>query len=200
MEAKVDAIDSLLAGNKRFREGKFKSQTGIYQKLAEDGQFPSALVITCSDSRVLMHDIFDSDPGNLFVVRNIAGFVPAINTAGECAGTLSAIEFAVNVLKVKAAIVMTHSHCAGVAKASSDELPQILEEAPMIGRWLKAMDMPRNEGHMEDAERLAARRSLSNLADIPSVKSAFERGELQLAAMRVDFEAGQVEVVEQLTT
>lgn len=190
------ALKKLLDGNARFVQGKHQAQKELYSQLANEGQFPDALVVTCSDSRVLSDDIFDAPPGTCFVIRNVGGFVPPYQPDEKCHGTTAAIEFAVAVLKVKAAIVMTHSKCAGVAKACSHTAGDEVAGSPIIGNWLTAMDLPKDIDDPAEAERIAAQHSLANLATIPCVAAAKEKGELDLAAMRINIETGEVEVVE----
>lgn len=191
------SVSKLLEGNKRFQQNKHKTQKPLYDSLVSEGQFPDALIITCSDSRVLTDDIFDAPPGTCFVIRNVGGFVPPYQLDDNCHGTTAAIEFAVGVLKVKAAVILTHSQCAGVAKASSHDAGGEVAGSPIIGNWLTAMDLPKDTSCPADAERIAARASLGNLAKIPCVAAAVQSGDLDLAAMRFDISTGAVEVLEE---
>lgn len=194
-EAMSQSISKLLEGNQRFQQGKFTSQKPLYDKLVSEGQFPTALIVTCSDSRVLTDDIFDAPPGTCFVIRNVGGFVPPYQPDDNCHGTTAAIEFAISVLKVKAAIVLCHSQCAGVAKASSHQAAEEVAGSPIIGNWLTAMDLPKDVPNPDDSERIAARISVKNLSEIPCVKEAHDKGELELAAMRFDMTTGAIEVL-----
>lgn len=187
------SISYLLEGNCRFREGRFKEQRPLYESLALDGQFPQALIITCSDSRILTDEIFDAAPGTCFVIRNVGGFVPPYQADEGCHGTTAAIEFAVSVLKVRAAVVLAHSQCAGVAKACAHDAEPVEHDHPNIVNWLSAMELPKDMPSPHEAEREAARISLRNLSDIPCVKGAKARGELELAALRFDISTGEVE-------
>src|SRR3546814_11152214 len=80
------------------------------------------MLIACSDSRVDPSQIFDTDPGEMFVVRNVAALVPPFETTPGHHGVSAAPEFAVKVLKVKEIVVMGHGMCGGCKAALTQEL------------------------------------------------------------------------------
>ena len=92
----------------------YTENRGWYRRLAEDGQHPRSMVISCCDSRVHVTSIFGADQGEFFIHRNIANLVPPYQPDGQQHGTSAAIEFAVCALKVSHLIVMGHSQCGGV--------------------------------------------------------------------------------------
>src|SRR3546814_8871115 len=110
-------FNNLLLGYRRFRNGAYSSQRARFDSLAHDGQSPKVMVIACSDSRVDPSMIFDSGPGELFVVRNVANLVPPFETDSGRQGVSAALEFAVTQLEVTEIVVLGHGGCGGV-KAS----------------------------------------------------------------------------------
>ena len=105
---------SLLSGYRNFMSGRYKDESERYRALAETGQKPQTLFIACCDSRAAPETIFDCGPGELFVMRNVANMVPPFEPDGQYHGTSSAIEYAVQVLKVKDIVVMGHGRCGGI--------------------------------------------------------------------------------------
>jgi carbonic anhydrase len=106
--------DRLIDGYRGFLVDRMPTERDGYQELAKRGQSPSVMVIGCCDSRVSPEVIFDTHPGELFVVRNIANLVPAYEPHGLCHGVFAALEFAVQVLRVKHIVVLGHAHCGGI--------------------------------------------------------------------------------------
>src|SRR5690606_24205400 len=112
------AMQSLFAGYRRYRERRWPELRTLHDELATRGQRPSTLVIACSDSRVDPATIFDADPGELFVVRNVANLAPTFEQAAHgYHGVSAAIEFAVTRLGVETILVLGHAQCGGVAAA-----------------------------------------------------------------------------------
>jgi len=94
---------------------KYKENESWYRHLAQQGQHPRAMVISCCDSRVHVTSVFGADQGEFFLHRNIANLVPPHEADGEHHGTSAAVEYAVTALKVPHLIVIGHSDCGGVA-------------------------------------------------------------------------------------
>ncbi|MFO7804958.1 MAG: carbonic anhydrase [Paracoccaceae bacterium] len=178
---------------KRFHGWKattYAENQSWYRRLAEDGQHPRAMVISCCDSRVHVTSIFGADQGEFFIHRNIANLVPPYNPDGEYHGTSAAVEFAVNSLKVAHVIVMGHSSCGGVAGCyamCSGNAPEMEERSSFVGRWMDILRpgfdrLP--EG--DDATRVSALEkeavlvSLENLMTFPFLAKAVEDGKLSL--------------------
>jgi len=111
---------AMIEGYHRFRAGDWSRQHARWSQLAE-GQDPKLMVIACSDSRVDPSQIFDTSPGEMFVVRNIANLVPPFELGGGRHGVSAAIEFAVTQLEVPEIVVLGHGQCGGVAASLSPE-------------------------------------------------------------------------------
>ena len=101
-------------GYRAFVDTRLPLERSRYHKLAETGQKPEVMVICCCDSRVSPEVIFDAHPGEIFVVRNVANLVPPYSPSGLTHGVSAALEFAVQILKVRYIVVMGHTHCGGV--------------------------------------------------------------------------------------
>jgi carbonic anhydrase len=178
---------------KRFHGWKattYAENQSWYRRLAEDGQHPRAMVVSCCDSRVHVTSIFGADQGEFFIHRNIAILVPPYNPDGEYHGTSAAVEFAVNSLKVAHVIVMGHSSCGGVAGCyamCSGKAPEMEERSSFVGRWMDIL-RPGFERLPEgdDTTRIAALEkesvlvSLENLMTFPFVAEAVKDGKLSL--------------------
>ena len=181
----------LLRGYRRFREGSYPKQRARYDELVSEGQHPKLMIIGCSDSRVDPAQIFDVDPGEIFVVRNVAALVPPYETSKGLHGVSAAIEFAVQMLEVRQIVVMGHGMCGGCKAALTRDLHGAdAGEGKFIADWISMLDAERgpvvekhgSEGReAERAMELAAvRLSLRNLMTFPFVKEKAESGALKL--------------------
>ena len=137
-------MDRLLNGYRRFRRDRWPERRQQFETLADTGQRPRALVVSCADSRVDPGMIFDAGPGELFVVRNVANLVPPFAPDKAYHGTSAALEFAVRILEVPDILVMGHAMCGGVrallegAPAGASDLSlrgSGSRQRPAIGRW-----------------------------------------------------------------
>ena len=106
--------DYLAQRYKGWKATKFADNAAWFRHLADEGQHPRAMVISCCDSRVHVTSIFGADRGEFFIHRNIANLVPPYSKDGHFYETSAAIEFAACYLNVEHIIVMGHSRCAGV--------------------------------------------------------------------------------------
>lgn len=107
-------IKRLIDGHESFKEGKFKKFENKFVDLVKNGQNPKSLFIACADSRVDPALITSSDPGDLFILRNIGNFVPPYSPDDDYHATAAGIEYAVSVLKVSDIIVCGHSNCGAI--------------------------------------------------------------------------------------
>lgn len=190
MEQHSSELSYLIEGYRRFREAGWQSERERWSALNE-GQQPQVMVIACSDSRVDPAQIFDVNPGEIFVVRNVAALVPPFETNPGHHGVSAALEFAVQVLKVREIMVMGHGKCGGCKAALTRELHgEIPGRGGFIADWIAMLDDVRDpivaergtEGR--DAERAmehaAVKVSLQNLRTFPCVKEKEQRGALTL--------------------
>ena len=183
-------LENLIEGYHRFRNANWTPHRERWRSL-RDGQEPEVMVIACSDSRVDPSQIFDVDPGQIFVVRNVAALVPPFETTPGHHGVSAALEFAVQVLKVKEIVVMGHGMCGGCRAALTQELRGTEPgEGGFIAEWITMLDKVREPIALEkgtvgrEAERAmelaAVRVSLDNLRTFPCIRSKERSGELKL--------------------
>ena len=183
-------IDNLIAGYRRFREQGWEPRLERWREL-RDGQQPEIMIIACSDSRVDPAQIFDTDPGEMFVVRNVAAMVPPFETSPGHHGVSAALEFAVQVLKVKEIVVMGHGMCGGCRAALTQELHGTEPgEGGFIADWIRLLDPVRDgvvnqygtQGRTAERamEQAGVKVSLANLRTFPCIRRKERDGELKL--------------------
>ncbi|MFT4150603.1 MAG: carbonic anhydrase [Paracoccaceae bacterium] len=174
-----------------------------YRRLAESGQHPRAMVISCCDSRVHVTSIFGADEGEFFIHRNIANLVPPYKPDGQQHGTSAAVEYAVTALKVAHLIVLGHAQCGGV-KGCHDMCaglaPELEETSSFVGRWMDILrpGYARIEGlppelRVRALEKEAVLVSLENLMTFPFVREAVENDFLTLHGLWNDTGEGGLE-------
>lgn len=174
-----------------------------YRRLAEEGQHPRAMVISCCDSRVHVTSIFGADQGEFFIHRNIANLVPPYAPDGDHHGTSATVEFAVTELKVSHLIVLGHSNCGGVHGCydmCSGNAPELEKKSSFVGRWMdilrpgfnkiQAMDLQDEAAEIQQLEKAAVVISLENLMTFPFVKSAVENETMSLHGLWTDIGEG----------
>lgn len=183
-------LDRLVAGYRRFRSTAWAPNRERWATL-RGGQQPAVMVIACSDSRVDPAQIFDVDPGEIFVVRNVAAMVPPFETTPGHHGVSAALEFAVQVLKVREIVVMGHGMCGGCKAALTREMHGTEPgEGGFIADWIALLDDARDKvAHLHGTEGRVAERameqagvevSLANLRTFPCIRRKERDGELHL--------------------
>ena len=181
----------------------YQENQSWYRHLAESGQHPRAMVISCCDSRVHVTSIFGADQGEFFIHRNIANLVPPYKPDGAQHGTSAAVEYAVTALKVAHLIVLGHSNCGGVQGCHdmcTGHAPQLEEKSSFVGRWMDILrpgyerirELP-DEGQRAALERQAVIVSLENLMSFPFVAEAVTGGRLTLHGLWTDIAEGSLE-------
>jgi carbonic anhydrase len=182
-------FDELLSGYHRFRDTGWRTQRERWAELSE-GQSPRALVIACSDSRVDPAQIFDTSPGEIFVVRNVANLVPPFELGGQRHGVSAALEFAVTQLEVSEIVVLGHGACGGVSAALSQRFAgKAPGEGGFIAHWVDMLDDARERivaelGTGPEATRAleleTVRVSIANLRSFPCIPEREAEGRLKL--------------------
>jgi carbonic anhydrase len=192
--------DRLISGYRAFLAERLPQEKSRFETLAAEGQQPDIMLIGCCDSRVAPEVIFDANPGELFVVRNVANLVPPYSPDEGLHGVSAALEFAVQALRVKHIVVLGHGRCGGIrAFASNDTEP--LSPGDFIGKWIKLVEpaatgagQRRARESLEDyIERLALisiENSIANLLTFPCVRILHERGQLQVHGAYFDVFSG----------
>ncbi|RJG57084.1 carbonic anhydrase [Sphingobium terrigena] len=201
-------FSNMIEGYRRFRQTGWTQQRERWDELSE-GQSPRVMIIACSDSRVDPAQIFDTNPGEIFVVRNVAALVPPFETTPGHHGVSAALEFAVQVLQVSEIIVMGHGKCGGCKAALSHDLKDAEPgEGGFIHSWIELLDPARDtviarygEDRSRDVERAmeqeSVKVSLANLRTFPCVRSKERKGELKLIGAFFAISDGQLHVMDE---
>ncbi|GGM07080.1 carbonic anhydrase [Pseudooceanicola nanhaiensis] len=182
----------------------FAENKAWYRHLAEQGQHPRAMIISCCDSRVHVTAIFGADQGEFFIHRNIANLVPPYEPDGNQHGTSAAVEYAVTALKVAHVVVVGHSNCGGVQGCldmCSGHAPELEQKSSFVGRWMDILrpgydrikDLPDHDSQRRALEKEAILVSLENLMTFPFVKEAVAAGTLTLHGLWNDIGSGGIE-------
>ncbi|GAA0334932.1 carbonic anhydrase [Sphingomonas oligophenolica] len=185
----MTGFTDLLGGYQRFRATDWTRQRGRWAELRQ-GQNPSVMVIACSDSRVDPAQIFDTSPGEIFVVRNIANLVPPFELGGGRHGVSAALEFAVTQIEVAEIVVMGHGSCGGVEAALSQRFAGRAPGAGgFIDHWVDMLDEARDRivaqygtgaQAVRELELETVRVSLRNLRTFPCIPEREAAGTLRL--------------------
>jgi carbonic anhydrase len=172
-----------------------------YRRLADEGQRPRAMIISCCDSRVHVTAIFGADQGEFFIHRNIANLVPPYEPDGDHHGTSAAVEYAVTALKVAHIVVVGHSSCGGVQGCHdmcAGLAPELEEKSSFVGRWMdilrpgyeRVKDIADPGDRTEALEKQAVLVSLANLMTFPFVQEAVTGDRLTLHGLWNDIGEG----------
>lgn len=190
-------MQKLVQGLHQFQANVFSSQRELFERLAE-GQRPDALFITCSDSRINPNLITQTDPGELFILRNAGNIIPPHGAA--CGGEGATIEYAVSILGIQDIIVCGHSHCGALEALLH---PEALGDYPAVQAWLSHAEATRriieeNYPQLEDGPLLTATIEenvlvqLEHLRTHPAVAGKIAKGELHLHGWVYKIETGEV--------
>ncbi|MBA3667063.1 MAG: carbonic anhydrase [Sphingomonas sp.] len=199
-------FDALLAGYRRFRENRYETERSRWRQLAE-GQSPQAIIIACCDSRADPATIFDSDPGEIFVVRNVANLVPPFEGGGGRHGVSAALEFGVTQLGIGQIVVMGHERCGGIHAALTGQFHNApAGEGGFVAHWMSQIDESAariaaehgtDEGAARILEEVAIRQSLANLRTFPFVAEREAAGAMTLLGCHFSIREGQLYVLDE---
>ncbi|RJF87952.1 carbonic anhydrase [Oleomonas cavernae] len=195
----------LIDGYRRFRGNHWPEYRDLYRELSRYGQKPPTLIIACSDSRVDPGSIFDAQPGEIFVVRNVANLVPPYEEGDGLHGTSAAIEFAVKVLNVDMILVLGHGDCGGVSAALKGDP---LGDSEFLAKWIELINPARAKlAHLDPADPAAKealecesiKLSIERLMTFPFVAAAVAAGGLVLEGARFRVFDGRLEWLDKTT-
>jgi carbonic anhydrase len=193
--------ERLLAGYDSFRANRLPEDRARYRILADAGQRPQIMVIGCSDSRAAPETIFDADPGEIFVVRNVANLVPPYDPDGHYHGTSAAIEFAVARLKVRHIVVMGHGRCGGISAYldGKDDPGDFIDQwISLLGPAAKSLSGELDEKARQRALEFASiRPGIANLKTVPMIASLASIGEIELHGAWFDISTGELLVLDE---
>ncbi len=194
---------------RRFKFRHFAPNLDHYQDLADNGQKPDVMLVSCCDSRVDPETIFSAMPGELFVVRNVANLVPPFETTGKYHGVSAALEFAALNLRVKHIVVMAHSSCGGVRACLEHDAAR-QTAAQFISNWMSLLDDGRDRVLADHPgatpptlraalERETVKTSLANLRTFPCIQALESKGRITLHGCYFDIATGTLSVLNQAT-
>lgn len=184
-------FEFLIDGYRRFRRETYNRHRERYDALANKGQSPKIMVIACCDSRVDPTVIFDAEPGQMFVLRNVANLVPPCEIGGGLHGASAAIEYAVTQLLVEHVVVLGHAQCGGIGASLAGKVGVNGSGDSFIDKWMSIIKPVRDQVMMayeiapdvdpQRALELAAiRQSITNLRTFPFVTKREQEGTLKL--------------------
>ena len=187
----------LLNGALKFGDHVFRGKRYLFESL-QKGQKPTALFITCADSRICPTLITQTDPGELFVIRNAGNIIPPAVSAG---GEAATIEYAINALGIRDIIVCGHSHCGAMAGALDH--PDGVEGLPFLTQWLRHVAAARGvvlaeyanaprEQQLEILTEANVLLQIEHLSTHPVVARALANDELDIHGWIYRFETGQI--------
>jgi len=191
-------MQRLVQGVHFFQDVGFEPHSQLFERLSHS-QTPEACLITCCDSRIVPHLITHSDPGQLFIVRNVGNIVPCFGTANN--GELAAVEYAVAALQVKDIIICGHTNC-GAMQALND-LPNCQEKFPSVASWLQHAEAtlsivreyyPDLKG--DELTNVMAQENvlvqLEHLRTLPAIASQLARGQIRLHGWMYKIQTGEI--------
>ncbi len=187
----TQSLNHILKGYKAFREKYVDGDTSIMQYLSQYGQKPEMMVVACCDSRVDPALILQCDPGDLFIVRNVANIVPPYEKDEMHHGTSAALEFGINFLKVNHLVLLGHSQCGGVNALMHGTGSN---QDDFISNWVSLIktDCIHDHDHVDDYANLALKHSYKNCLTFPWIKEKIASEELFVHLWFFDIKTGQI--------
>ncbi len=201
-----EKIKQLVAGYKKFHDEKSVTKEKLFKDLAVKGQYPKALVISCADSRVDPALLMNCQPGDLFVVRNVANLVPPYENDDSYHGTSAALEFAVLGLGIKHIIILGHSGCGGIKYLVENDIKNNNKKS-FVGKWMEIAHASKiaiedsvdsSISHEEKINCCAQEsiiNSIKNLGTFPWIKEKVEEENLFLHGWFFDIEEFGVRIL-----
>ncbi len=179
----------VLQGYQKFRKKYALGDESVMHYLAHHGQQPQIMVVACCDSRVDPALILQCDPGDLFVVRNVANIIPPYEKDEAHHGTSAALEFGVRVLKVKHLILLGHSQCGGIQTLFNSDNTH---KDDFITNWVSLI---KTHPYVQDADeyaKLALNQSYQNCLTFPWINEKVMQNKLVINLWFFDIKMGQI--------
>ena len=196
-------IKRIIAGLSEFHDNYFVAHRELFEQLSH-GQSPGVMFITCSDSRIDPCLITQTQPGELFVVRNVGNIIPAYGSMMNSES--AAIEYAIQALDIKDIIVCGHSHCG--AMKGLLQIGSLSQQMPLVYDWLKHYAEPTRRLVMDNYQNCSGEQllkiaiqqnvitQLKNLETYPAIRSRIHGGDLTIHAWIYEIETGEVFIYE----
>jgi carbonic anhydrase len=184
----------LLEGLRKFSSDVYPEHKDLFQKLS-NGQKPHTLMITCSDSRIDPNLVTQTEPGEIFVIRNAGNIIPPFGSSQG--GEEAAIEFAIEALKVSNIVICGHTHCGAMSALMNHD---IVKDLPSVASWLDhaAATRRRCKDHTDKSAIKVVEENVlvqaENLKSHPAVSAGLGRKSLQIYGWVYHFETGKVTI------
>ncbi|NBV28938.1 carbonic anhydrase [bacterium] len=184
-------LDKYMKGYQTFREKYVSGNTSLMSALSANGQRPTTMVIGCSDSRVDPSVILQCDPGELFVIRNVANIIPPFESNGGYHGTSAALEFGINYLNIKEMIILGHSQCGGIHALVSKQLN---DQSDFIEKWVSIVngDIDKENWSVDDYAKQALICSYQNCLTFPWISDRLKKNLLTIHQWYFDIHHGEL--------
>ncbi|MFN3235267.1 MAG: carbonic anhydrase [Gammaproteobacteria bacterium] len=182
-------IEKLIEGYHNFQKKYVEEDNSFMTNLASRGQKPKTMVVACCDSRVDPALLLQCDPGDLFVVRNMANIVPPYENDARRHGVSAALEFGICYLNVTDLVILGHSSCGGIgALLNSDKLKQ----NDFISNWVSLIDIKVNTKNVDSCAQKSLLNSHKNCLTFPWIKERVDNNQLNIHLWFFDIKSAQV--------
>jgi len=182
------SFNKMVQGYQGFREKYATGDNSVMQHLAYNGQQPDVMIVACCDSRVDPALILQCEPGDLFIVRNVANIIPPFESDNGHHGTSAALEFGICYLNVKHLIILGHSQCGGISALLNGES---LKQNDFISSWVSLIDAA-SHIDVDSCAKDALSLSYQNCLTFPWVKDRVENEELKIHRWFFDIKEGEI--------
>lgn len=186
-----ESFDKAILGYKAFREKYTLGDSSIMSHLSANGQQPKIMVVACCDSRVDPALLLQCEPGDLFVVRNVANIVPPYEKDEMHHGTSAALEFGICFLKIQHLILLGHSQCGGIGALVNDSRGKCND---FITNWVSIIKDTSNDElkDIDDYAKIALHKSFANCLTFPWIQEKFLAEELMIHLWFFDIKSGKI--------
>lgn len=187
---KESSYNKIITGYQAFKNKYTRGDNSIMQSLADNGQQPHTMILACCDSRVDPALILQCDPGDLFVVRNVANIIPPYEKDEAHHGVSAALEFGICFLNIKHLIILGHSQCGGInALLNQKDLPH----NDFITNWMSLINMPHLHLHdADDYAKAALIQSYQHCLTFPWIKEKVAAHQLAIHLWFFDIKQGEI--------
>ena len=188
-----------------WKNNAFKEYKDIYQQASKTAQKPIAMIITCCDSRILENTIFGGNIGDYFIHRNIANVVPSKNDKEQNVQTLSAIEYALKVLKIPNLIILGHSNCGGVEYSYKTLIDKKnINNFEYINKWVSCLNNSYNKlpNNLPESEKITfleqenIKQSIRNLYEYEFINKLINENKLNVIGLWYQINYGLIKFLD----
>ncbi len=184
------SLKQLLQGYTTFKNKYATSNNNLMQNLSAEGQHPTTMVVECCDSRVDLDLILQCDPGDLFIMRNVANLIPPYAKDQHNHGTSAALEYGICYLNVEHLIILGHSQCGGI-QALSD--PSNLQQNDFIENWVKINNIkPEPSQSNDELGKRSLYQSYENCLTFPWIAERMKQNHLMIHLWYFDIAKSQL--------